>query len=241
MAALILALNVSGAFSKIIDHERAQIVLLPILQPARLALGTFPEERTLRAGDLISVFVSDKAELRFFEKGEESTTLVPLDEEHYRELSLQGGGHVAEPGFPSVRGYSWKRFGAARPGIVHFQIRQAGEFKWFRFDITAAPEFKYGSVVHRTDADQSAVLSLTDYDQLVLDLPGEVGDGWSVRQETGHGLKLVSLSQAASHRVTLTLTVLRQDGEVQEQTLLVTSASKQFNFVWRRIGVPLSP
>lgn len=236
---LALALALSTASAKIIDLERAQLVLLPVLEPTKVAMTMTPEERRLRAGDLISIFVPDKAELKFVGPDGPSSAIVPLDEERYRELSTQGGGHVAEPGIPPVGGRSWKRFGAAKTGVVHLQIRQAGKFKWFRFDIAAAPEFKYGSIVRRDDKDQGAPMSLTDYDQLVLDLPGEVGDGWTIGPETG--LKLVSLAEAADHRVKLTLTVVRLEGVPAEQSLVVRNAAKQFNYVWRRTGVPLSP
>ncbi|WP_457419146.1 hypothetical protein [Roseateles sp. P5_E7] len=242
-AALTLALGLGlfcPAWAALIDHERAQIVLLPLLQAPRLAVAAPPEERSLRAGDLISIFVSDKATLKFVEKGEPSATLVALDEARYRELSAQGGGRVPEPGLPPVRGHSWKRLGAAKAGIVHLQISQAGEVKWYRFDIGAAPEFKYGRVVKRSDAEQHEALSLTDYDELVLDLPGEAGDGWTVGPAATSGLKLVSLSQAAVHRVSLTLAVARSEGVPAEPSLVVSNGTKQFVFAWRRAAVPLS-
>jgi len=239
-AALTLALGLSPAWAALIDHERAQIVLMPLLQAPKLALAAPPEERTLRAGDLISLFVPDKATLKFVEKGEPSATLVALDEARYRELSVQGGGRVPEPGFPPVRGHGWKRFGAAKPGVVHLQISQAGESRWYRFDIGAAPEFTYGRVVKRSDAEQHEALYLTDYDELVLDLPGEAGDGWTVGPASTSGLKLVSVAQAAEHRVILTLAVVRAERVPAEPSLVVTCGSQQFVFAWRRAGVPLS-
>jgi hypothetical protein len=238
--ALMLALGLSTARAALIDHERAQIVLLPLLQPPRLAVATPPDERALRAGDLISILVHDQATLKFVDKGAPPATVVALDEARYRELSAQGGGRVPEPGLPRMRGYSWKRFGAAKAGVVHLQISQAGEVKWYRFDIGAAPEFKYGRVVRRTDAEQREPLSLTDYDELVLDLPGEAGDGWTVGPVGVSGLKLVSVAQVAGRRVSLTLAVVRAEGVPAEPTLVVTSGARQFVFAWRRAGVPLS-
>lgn len=238
--ALGLGLTLSPAWAALIDHERAQIVLLPLLQPPKLAVAAPPEERVLRAGDLISVFVPDKSTLKFIEKGALSDTLVALDEPRYRELSAQGGGHVAEPGLPPMRGYAWKRFGAAKTGVVHLQISQAGETRWYRFDIGAAPEFKYGRDVRRSDAQQNEPLSLTDYDQLVLDLPGEAGDGWAIGPAAASGLKLVSLVQAAEHRVSVTLAVVRSDGMPREPSLVVSSGTRQFVYAWRRAAVPLS-
>ena len=242
LLAISLAFFLPTASARIIDFERAQIVLLPILQPPKLAVNTPPEERVLRAGDLISIFLPDKAALKFVGVDGPSTAIVALDEARYRELSAQGGGHVPETGMPPVRGHGWKRFGAAKAGIVHLLIRQGGELTWLRFEIGAAPEFKYGSTVRRSDRDQSTPLSLTEFDQLVLDLPGELADGWSVGPEADSGLKLVALTQAAdaAHRVSLTFTVIRREGAPPEQALVIKTPTTQFNYVWRRAGVALA-
>ena len=237
---LSLVLQLQTASAKIIDSQRAQLVLLPVLQPQKQAVNTVPDERALRAGDLISIFVPQGAELKFIGAGGPSTDIVvALDEERYRDLSVQGGGHVADSGIPPVRGHSWKRFGAAKAGVVYLQIRKAGELKWFRFEIGSAPEFKYGSMVRRSEQDQGSSISLTEFDQLVLDLPGEVTDGWSVGPEAASGLKLVSIAQADEHHVSLSFAVIRREGAPFEQSLVVKTLTKQFNYVWHRAGVVL--
>ncbi len=240
-ALLFLFFALPTASAKLIDAERAQILLLPILQPAKLAANAAPDERVLRAGDLISIFLPDGAELKFLDaNGPSKDVVVALGEARYRELSVQGGGHVPDPGIPPVRGHAWKRFGAAKAGVVHLQIRKGGEIKWFRFEVGAAPEFKYGSTVRRGEQDQGEPVSLTEFDQLVLELPGEVGDGWTTNGEAASGLKLTSLAQAAEHRVSLSFTVIRKEGAPYEQTLVVSGPAKQFNYIWHRAGVVLA-
>ncbi len=240
LAAAACLLALAPAWAALIDRERAQLVLMPVPQPPRQAVMQAPEERTLQAGDLISVFVPDQATLTFTEGGKPTAAVVPLDEARYRELSAQGGGLVAEPGLPAVRGHGWQRFGAARAGVVHLQVRHAGAVKWYRLAIGEAPVFSYGRVVTRTDQQQGEALALTDHDQLVLDLPGEAGDGWTVGPAARSGLTLVSLVPAAQGRVKLTLAVVRGDGRPESPSLDIASGARRFVFDWSRAAIPLA-
>jgi len=248
---LALTTGLTPARAHIIEPLRAQIVLLPLPQtPARNAEAT-PTEISLKAGDLISIFASTKAQLKFYEKdpADRTPTLQALDETLYTELSRQGGGQVAQHGMPAVRGHAWQRFGAARAGVVHLRVREGRDVVWYRLAIESAPEYKRGRDIRYTEADQGRTLLLTLFDQLVLELPGEVGEGWSATPPPASGLRLNAISEAPgsrpeARRVLLRFSVVGAELTGPEQRLEVstgpgTEPRRTFHFIWRRAAVPL--
>lgn len=255
-ALLLLSLSLAlaaPAGANLIEPLRAQLVLLPLTQPPAKSTEATPVEHTLKAGDLVSIFVPDKAELKFYEQGKaadgKTATLQALDEAHYTALSRQGGGEVARHGMPELRGYGWRRFGAARAGVVHLRVREGRDLQWFRLAIEPAPEYRRGRDIRHTELDQDRPLLLTVFDQLQLELPGEVGDGWSVTPPPASGLRLTAIGEAPgskpeARRVLLSFSVVGPEPTPPEQRLEIARGpgpqAQRFNFVWRRAAVPLS-
>lgn len=233
------------------EPARDQIVLYESLAPRKPGSPALPQERTLRAGDLVSVLAPVKAVLTLVDEPRDrpQPLLLPLEEVRFRLLAAQGGGRLA-PEAESARGgkaadvMSWRRFGAQGIGLVYIQVSGAGRERLIRLDVQPAKVIPRGGRVRGNETSQSEPLSITMFDTLELELPGAPGDGWAILPANGSGLKLAAVEAvvpakadpAAIERVRLRFSQLSASG--YETKLTVTSAGKNFSFIIRHLPIP---
>lgn len=164
--------------------------------------GQLPQEVAILEGDLMSVLMPRNARASIVDaSGKTTETLVALAAERYAELSEQGRGavpiDVRLPDLP--RTLAWQHYGAALPGTAYLKLVAGKEHALVRVQIDKRPVAPRGEQQIWNDARQQETISLTQFDTLALDLPGEPGDGWQVEMRAGRALlKTVALKQDAS-------------------------------------------
>lgn len=246
------AMLTAPAFACMADQPaRGQVVLFESLASRKLGTPHLPQERSLRAGDLISVLAPARAVLTLVDEPRDrpQPVLLALDEARFRTLAAQGGGRVA-PEADAVMGgnragaMSWHRFGAQGSGLVYIQLSHAGREGLIRLDVQPPKVTPRGQTVRGNENNQAEPLFITMFDSLELDLPGSPGDGWTVTPADARGLKLVAVeavaankaAEAASDRVRLRFS---QNSALGPETgLTVSGAGKRFSFVIRSRAIP---
>lgn len=160
-----------------------------------------PVEQHLFGGDLLTIIAPKDAVFSVLPSPNVSDTsdpaLVALDEQRYRALSAQGrDGPLADTGLLGLTGTTWHRFGAAHPGVAYVKYATSSEQYLVRVEILPKPPVERGEVKSLSEADRNTLISLSYYDTVNIELPGNVADGWTVLAGQTTGIRLVSIQSA---------------------------------------------
>ncbi|TXH88689.1 MAG: hypothetical protein E6Q78_10025 [Rhodoferax sp.] len=219
--------------------QRAQITLFGQLNIRSDAL---PQESALKVGDLISVLVPRNTKsLVVANNDQPSSALVAITPDRYQLLSKEGGGSIPPEVHIHTDKTDWLHFGAASPGIAYLKLASGSERGLVRVKISDRPEVVRGTNLNWTDGRQSEPISLSPFDTLTIDLPGEPGSGWLVRMRHGKAtLKSASLAESAteSSKPRVLLRVEAYPGEAEDELIVTRSGAESYRFVVRTKAIP---
>lgn len=219
--------------------QRAQITLFGQLD---VKGGSLPQESLLKVGDLISVLAPRNAKAHVVANNDQpSSALVSINSEQYKKLSKEGGGTIPSVIHIQTNNTEWLHFGAASTGIAYLKMASGSERGLVRVEISDRPEVVRGTNLRWTDGRQSEPISLSPFDTLTLDLPGEPGSKWLVRMRHGKAtLKSASLVDSAteSSKPRVLLRVDAHPGEAEDELIVTRSGAESYLFTVRPKAIP---
>lgn len=215
------------------------------LYPALDAPVPIPQELTLEAGGLVSLWLRPGMKMAVYEGSTRTDdALVPLEEARYQRLTEEGGGAVpleqrAMPPAAPGAARRWIRLGAARAGIFHLVVSEGRRSWQARIAVSPPAPVPAREPVRADERRQNEPLWISAAEALELELPGAVDDGWTTRLD-GSGLQLMAI-ESAPRAGRVRLRFVRAPGADRSTVAEVTvlGHGERYNYTLRMRPVPL--
>lgn len=206
--------------------------------------GVLPDEISVHAGDLISVLLPMGAKVGLVDSNEQASgALVPITADQFQALRKQVRGPLA-PEF-LVQGYpkhlEWRHLGAASDGVIYIKFSAANEHGLVRVKIDVPPVLQRGETLRWNENRQLETIRISQFDSLLLDLPGKSEDGWKAQMLHGKAvIKSVAYPRnsedAAGSRALLEVDVF--PGAMEDKLTLTRSGGYIYRFTLQSIPIP---
>lgn len=206
--------------------------------------GVLPDEISVRAGDLISVLLPMGVKVGLVDSNDQSSgILVPITADQFQALRKQVRDSLAPEYL--VQGYpkhlEWRHFGAASDGVIYLKLSAANEHGLVRVKIDVPPVIKRGETLHWNENRQLESIRISQFDRLIVDLPGKSEDGWKAQMLHGKAvIKSVAYPRdsedAAGSRVLLDVDV--NPGAMEDKLTLTRSGGYIYRFTLQSVPIP---